>query len=141
MKHTKKDGFGLIELLIAILATAMLVIAVGNILVFTWRGWRQSSDAVSMQRDASLALRAIAREIRQTPIGDITTGTDTLSCGTRSFSKSGRVLTYEGIALIDGWVTSFVSSEGTVNGSVDVTLGIGAGADRSTIEATFYTRN
>ena len=140
-RHPNNAGFGLIEMLIAVLATSMLVLAVGSALVFTWRGGRRGREAIGMQRDVSLALRTIGREIRQSSTDDITIGTDILTCGTASFSKSGRVLQYDGIALIDGWVSSFSATKNIANGSVSINLGIGAGRDTSTIRATFYSRN
>lgn len=73
MKKVKtKEGFTLVELLVAMLAFSIMILAVGLMLVYGWLGWRQTTHSVNMQRDAVLAMEQIAREIRTSNIADIT---------------------------------------------------------------------
>lgn len=102
-----------------------------------------------MQRDASLAMRVIAREIRQTPINNITGG-NTLRCvnsgGTTTFSVSGGDLVHavDGntlMLLVRDWVSYFNTQKNTDGRSVTVMLNLDTGTDTSVIEETIFTRN
>lgn len=64
-------GFTLVELMMSMLAMAVLLLATGSILVYGWLGWRRNMESVSMQRDATIAMKMIARDIRNSNISDV----------------------------------------------------------------------
>lgn len=70
---TKKQckGFTLVELMVSMLAFAVMVLAVGSMLFYGWLGWRRNTESVSMQRDALIAMNVIAREIRNSSINEV----------------------------------------------------------------------
>jgi type II secretory pathway pseudopilin PulG len=73
MKTKKtKQGFTIVELLLAMVAFAIMILAVGLMLIYGWLGWRKSTQSVNMQRDAVLAMQQIAREIRVSNVTEIT---------------------------------------------------------------------
>lgn len=145
-----KAGFSLIELMMAMLATSILVLAVGSMLVYGWMGWKRNNDSVAMQRDVSLAMRIIAREIRRTPMTGITVG-DTLTCinanGTYAFTASGRDLNFQvdsevTFPLVRDCLSGFSTTNNPLNGSVAVLLNLNtAGMDVSTNSMVVFTRN
>lgn len=136
----KRSGFSVVEMMAAMLALAILVLTVGLVLISAWTGWTRGKASVQMQRDATVAMRLIAKEVRQTPIENITTGTS-LVCGTNSFTKVGSNLVYKEIDLVDGVVTSFRTRKDVSEGTVQVSLNLDTGSDQSSIIATFYSRN
>lgn len=72
MKIRKQcKGFTIVELMMAMLAMAILSLAVGSMLVYGWMGWRRNTESVGMQRDAVLAMNVVAREIRNSNISEI----------------------------------------------------------------------
>lgn len=107
------SGFTLVELMVAMLVAAILALAVGSMLVFGWMGWVRSNEIVASQRDASLAMLMIAKEIRNSSYGDITAGSG-IVCKDFSFQDSGVDLTRnDGMKVVDGWLVSgsFVSTK------------------------------
>lgn len=73
-RAVRRSGFTLAELLMAILASSILAILVGSMLVFGYRSWMDNWDAVNAQQDASLAMDAVGRLIRETRAADISIG-------------------------------------------------------------------
>lgn len=112
MNRTKKSsgGFTIIEMMIATVAFAVMILIVGSMLIYGWRGWVRNNDRVDMQRNASLAMRIIAREVRNSTYDSITDGAGI------SFSDSGAAFTESGNQIVskDGTV---VVTEGLVSGS------------------------
>lgn len=150
MKTCKsKSGFSLIELLLAAVATAILALTVGSLLYFGWLGWHRDNASVDMQRDTSLAMRTMEREIHGATSLEVPSAS-TLDCtnpsNTVRFVKSGADLdmevdgTFE-MHLIRGVVDSFSPTVDAVNGSVKIQLQLAAGNDPSSVEETIYTRN
>lgn len=137
-KH--RTGFTLVELLVSMVALSIVALTVGSILYYTWIGWKRNQDSVNMQRDASLTMRMVAKEVRRTAINNISGG-NSLICGTKSFVPNGKDLNYNGMAIVDGWLIDFTSTVNTNTGSVQVTLKLDTGYDPSAITATFYSRN
>ena len=148
MKNKSSSGFTIFEVLVAMLATSILILIVGLMLYVGWLGWRRNSESVNMQRDASLAMRIMAREIRRTPIDEITIG-NSLICantnGTYSFTMSGDDLNLQKDsdpqwALIRDCVSSFSTSKTNAAGVV-VTLNLDTGSDDSNNKMIIYSRN
>lgn len=143
-----KFGFSMTELMVAMSATAVLALIVGSMLVAGWRSWTNSNSYVAMQRDASLAVRVIAREIRSST--NLTIGTSQITCqnafNTVRFVQSGSDLNMEvdgslQMQLIDGVLVSFSPELDASDGSVDLILNMAAGDDSSIISETVYPRN
>lgn len=134
----KRSGFSLVELMAGMLAASIVALSVGSILYFSWVSWKRNNDSVNMQRDASLAMRVLAKEIRSSKMSDIETGSY-LKCSNATFNRVGSDLTYKGMKLVAGWCNGFNTRQTPTN--ITVVLNLVAGGDSSTIEATFYTRN
>ncbi len=117
MNRTKnsKLGFALVELMVAALAFSILALAVGSMLVFGWQGWKRSNDLVGMQRDATLAMMMISKEIRNATFDEISDGSGISFSGSGvSFSESGnRIVHNDGMVVVDGWLqpSSFVTTK------------------------------
>lgn len=145
-----KSGFGLVEMMVAALAASILALIVGSMLVSGWTGWKRYNDSVAMQRDSSLALRRIAKEIRRTPMANITVGS-TLICintnGTYKFSvnNSGDLnLENSGtdFPLVRGMVASLgFNTLSNSTRSVEVALNLSTGTDNSNNKMVIFTRN
>ena len=146
----RKSGFTIMELLVAMMATAILALIVGLMLVYGWQGWHQNTASVEMQRDATLAMQVIAKEIRRTPMAGITPGTNLvcrIASETVTISKNGGDLlmtrdTGTPMTLVRGVVTYFNTSTNAI-GSVQVDLNLDTGIDKSSIRTNnvIYSRN
>lgn len=149
-EHNRKSGFSLVELMMAMLATAILSLVVGLMLFYGWMAWHQNVASVQMQRDATLAMRTIAKEIRRTPMNGITAGASLIcsnAVGRVAISRNGRDLelvenTSAAFPLIRDAVTYFNTST-NANGSVRVALSLDTGNDSSNITTNYiiYSRN
>lgn len=150
MKITNsRGGFGLAEMMVAMLATSIMALMVGSMLVYGWGGWKRNNDSVAMQRDASLAMRVLAKEIRRTPIGGVTIAANTLTCtstnGTHVFYESNGSLMLEANSaaawpLVRNAVVSFGAQTNVAN-SVRITLNLNTGSDVSTNSMIIFSRN
>lgn len=147
--HTKSTGFTVIELMIGMLAMAVMALTVGSMLYFGWLGWRRSNEIVNMQRDASLALRVMAKEIRMSSIDDIIEG-NPLVCenanGTATFTGSGGNLDVSGsisMRLVRGWVGSFNTVKQTdgTNSWIEITLNLNTETDQNNNALKISPRN
>ena len=61
MKKFPSSGFTIIELMIAIIASAIVTFAAGMMLFAGQRSWEGAWDKVNLQRDASYALQQISQ--------------------------------------------------------------------------------
>lgn len=151
-RDAKKQGFTLVEMMVAIIAGAVLALTVGIILVSAYVSWVHNTDSVKMQNDASLAFMVIGREVRESSLSDITISADgkrldfaanSVRPSPVSVSVSGKkiVSSPSGFALVEDWVDSFSAS--TSNGLVDVTLRLRGGRRESqtSVSASFVPRN
>lgn len=150
---TAKSGFGMLELMLAMVATSIMALMVGSMLVYGWQGWKRNLDSVNMQRDVSLAMRVIAKEIRRTPLDNIdTSNASSLTCvndaGTYTFSISGRDLNLQvnggaPWSLVRDTVVAsgFTATKNLVNESVTVSLDLSTGPDDSNTRMVIVTRN
>lgn len=75
-QKSSKAAFTLLEMLLAMLAAVFLMITVVHVFYYAWLGWIRNTHSVSMQRDATLAMERIAREIRSSDIGEISGDSD-----------------------------------------------------------------
>ena len=141
-----KAGFSIVELMMGILASSIMALAVGSILYYAWLGWAQNSAAAEMQRDASISMRFIAREIHRSAIDDISAGA-TLTCthtnGTYTFVQNGGTLEMQfdgqSVPLVRDILTKFNTT--ISNRAVIVELDLSTGSDISENKMTIFTRN
>ena len=151
--HAKKSGFSLPELMIGMVALAIVSLTVGLLLVHGWKGWKDSRNAVAMQQDSSLAREVIGREVRCSAMEDIALVSDShivfRAGGVRTNAEaillSGRDLIHRSASgdfiLINDLASDFTVS--TNQNSVTVTLDYVArdGAASGSQSFTVYTRN
>jgi prepilin-type N-terminal cleavage/methylation domain-containing protein len=57
-------GFTLVELMVGVMASAILALTVGAMLFVTYRGWQSIQSVAAMERDGSLAMDTMRRAIR-----------------------------------------------------------------------------
>ena len=61
-KHT--EGFTILELLAGIISAAVLAMAMGSMLYYSYKGWQSMQSVAEMQRDGSLAMRTMTGAVR-----------------------------------------------------------------------------
>ncbi len=64
MKRKVQKGFTLIELTIAMLTGAIVIVAAGMILFYGQKSWNNTWKRVNLQRDTSYAMQRISRPIK-----------------------------------------------------------------------------
>ncbi len=64
MRADQKRGLTIVELLVAMVAASILALAVGAIMYYSYRGWASVQSVGNMERDGSLAMQAVAKEVR-----------------------------------------------------------------------------
>lgn len=151
----EKKGFTLPELMFSMLALAILTMTAGVVLVHGWRGWRANNEAVEMQRDISLALRVISREIRCSKYTNMTHSArriDFAAGGVRTNAEAiyltdfGSLIYHDGhddLALVASGVSGFSTTGDETNRGVDVVLDYvsDSGYDSGSTAFTVYARN
>jgi type II secretory pathway pseudopilin PulG len=149
MKPTRKRrGFTLVELLAAMLGAGMLALTAGVMIVFVYRGWRDSNAAVEMQRDGMVAMVAMNKCLRETSSGRVTLGLGQITVvstnptlHTMRFYQSGGSLLYDPdtlipnneVRLVDNRVQSFTAAWGTNQASVNIQLSLRTGNESTVI--------
>lgn len=103
--HKHPNGTTLLELLVTMLAAAVLALALGSIIVFTFRAWQRNLVLRNMQDDAWLTGQTLCMAIREAQNGAISLqGNDRLTLGRRycyrantqlQYSATGSVLAYD----------------------------------------------
>lgn len=64
MKLKEKTGFTVVELLIGIMAAAVLAITAGLLLVNIYQGWARGAAAVELEREAAVAIHTLELAVR-----------------------------------------------------------------------------
>lgn len=151
----QKTGFTLVELLMAVVASAILALVVGIMLVYAWGEFRRDRDGVNMQEDGRIAMETIARTIRSAsaPNVQVLSSNDlrvTSSGVTKRVYASGNSLFYDpnmavagdAVSLVNNRLISFIALT-TNSTSVQVTLTLTAGDNthNETILGVFTCRN
>ena len=137
-----KQGFTIVELLVAMVAFSIMILAVGLMLIYGWLGWRKNTHSVNMQRDAVLAMEQIAREVRNSNIAEITDDAGGIYFAPGIVrSNDVNILTTD-IAVFPGVnIEDFGVSYITNAVTVSFTLFTDGNADRNDYEITVNTRN
>jgi prepilin-type N-terminal cleavage/methylation domain-containing protein len=154
MSAKNKQGFTLLELLIAAVAFSIFTLSVGLMLVHGWRSWYAGNEAVNMQRDATLAQTVIRREVRCSAINDISVSEDRIDfaasgvrtgSGEESIYLSGNDLIHSGpdgdFTLVRGMITGFSASIQDKGVNIVLTFQASSGGDSSSQTFTAYARN
>ena len=138
----KSDGFTIIELMVSMIAFAILALAVGSMLYFGWLGWRRNTDSVAMQRDAMIAMRVVEHRIRNASLDAASPLAVNWSASQLTFASEDDFSSSE--VAIDSWVAlnSFNIEQDTVGGIiVGFELSTASGTDGNSYEMTVYPRN
>ena len=136
MKIKVNNGFTIVELLIGIIAAAILALTAGTMLINGYKGWVRSLALADMERDAAVAIHTLDLAVRgATNAVPGTTLILTMASNgvTRVFSATGaspnkKSLAYNGMTLVNGRLVSFAS---TVTGSVVGVTMVLAGIDQN----------
>lgn len=146
-----KKGFTITELMLGVIAFSVMSTAVGSVLVSTWQNWVHNRESIAMQRDATLTMHVMAREIRRTPrssgsyyIDDGNMLTCANTNGIHIFSRVGNNLELqkssgESLTLAQNNCTSFDTFFS--NGAVVVEFDLNTGTDLSHNRMMIYPRN
>lgn len=142
-RSKQKTGFTVVELLVAMVAFGILVLTVTLTLICTWMSWGDFTDSVNMQRDAMIAMKVMAKEIRNSSISEISGDADSLdfSAGVvrgaaASFSKAD-IAVSKGVVL-NSWADPVIGSNKV---TVAFTLGTNRGTDQNFYSMSIYPRN
>ena len=79
-----KNGFTLIELMIAMVSAAFLALIVSLILFMTYREWRTDNEYARLRRDTAFAVQLMAKEIRNSSFSGITAAANSLQLPTNA---------------------------------------------------------
>jgi prepilin-type N-terminal cleavage/methylation domain-containing protein len=138
MKRKNTAGFTLMELMVGMLAMAIMALTVGSLLVYGWKSWRSTSESIQMQRNAMVSMRILEHRIRNASMADIS------GFGTQTFTFSADP-DFSSAELSDGpfvTVKSFTATTNSLGGvEVSFTLATTGGADEDTYSVTVYPRN
>jgi prepilin-type N-terminal cleavage/methylation domain-containing protein len=120
MKKKRQKGFTLIELIIATLISAIVIVAAGMILFFGQKTWNSTWDRTNLQRDASYAMLRITRDTKAGISAQVEDG----GKGLRVFNNSGwtRFFTTLGATSGSGFALKSVTSEGSSETIIDDNL-------------------
>lgn len=64
MKIESRKGFNLIELMVAIATSAIVLLAIGIVIVFGQTSWNDTWTKVNLQRDASYAMLRMSQSVK-----------------------------------------------------------------------------
>jgi len=67
----KKKAFTLVELMVAMVVAAIVILTVAAVLLMAYRSWNTNNAYVSLRRDAAFAVELMARDIRESKLVDI----------------------------------------------------------------------
>ncbi len=144
-------GFTLVEILASMLASAVMALTAGSVLVYAYMGWARNRDAVKMQTDASLAMNVLSRDIRESAVSDIAIHSNRIDFATNAVRhvpaavyQAGDKLIRDpgGFEVIENWLVSFGAAP-TNGAQVRVTLRLrgGRGDSETAMDGVFDPRN
>jgi Tfp pilus assembly protein PilW len=141
-KQTKR-GFSVAELMVGMLAFAILALSMGAMLVYAWLGWRDSTESLNLQRDAMVAMLTIEKEIRNSHISEISGDSDSIDFAAGVVRSTNMVFDASSIAVSPGvvlqsWSTPVIGSNYV---AVAFVLDTSRGSGNTTYSMTTYPRN
>lgn len=111
----KKQGFSLAELLVSMLATAVLVLIVSLVLLMPVRSSRTNNEYARLRRDMALAVQMMARDIRESSGSQVTASENLLILLPGPVFPGAAAIKYER-STADGVLRHYV--DGVEKGSV-----------------------
>lgn len=143
MKVSNKKGFTIVELMVSMITLSILLLTVGSMLVFGWRGWRRMTDTVNMQRDAVIALNWISKEIRNSKGSEISWDASGIYFAADGFRRTNDVdISTSDIAYFDGvHIQNFNVSTNNEGVRVQFVLFTDGNTDANNYDMTVLPRN
>ena len=156
---TKADaagGFTLVELLMASVAAAVLVVTMGIMLVYGFTTWHRNTRSIDMHRDATLAMRTLDRALRQaTALGVDLSQPDRIVVSNQvapvlhSFYQQGKDLVYNPnlnnggipVTLVQGRVTPSGFTHSNMAQGVTIRLQLQEGTETLVMNGSVRFRN
>lgn len=131
------------ELLVSMITMSILVLVVGSMLIFGWRGWYRMSDSVNMQRDAVIAMNWISMQIRNSKSSEISWDSSGIYFSADGFRRTNEVnITLSDIAYFDGvHVQNFNVSTNNNGVRVQFSLFTDGNLDANDYDMTVMPRN
>lgn len=152
-----RRGFTLVELVVGILAVAILALTAGAVFVSSFKGWLNVSRAVDMQRDAYAAIDSLTRAVHMGTSMTFATGTFTVNyvespplippsskfyqSGDDFFAVSPPGATGVTVRLVYDKLKSFIPPVPPFSNSVTLWLVLTNGVEISSNQVTLARRN
>jgi hypothetical protein len=115
----------LIELMVAVVAAAIVIMTVAVVLIAAFQSWRTNNAYVELRRDASLAVYLISRDIREAGFDDVVPTSVGVVLPAVTYTKSGDTLTSTDFGtIIPRGVQTFVAVPDDDHDGVSLTLGV-----------------
>ena len=93
--HRHRSGFTLVELMVGVVATVVLVLAMGSVLVFTMQAWQRQQTLRNMQNDAWVTSQTLNMAIREAQNTSARTqGIDRVYLGRKACYRANAQLQY-----------------------------------------------
>lgn len=80
-----RGGFSLVELLATVVTSAILAVAMGSVLYFSYAAMHRNGERITLQRDATFAFDMIARTAQGAAPGEITLASKSITFATNAF--------------------------------------------------------
>ena len=150
-REVSKSGFTLVELLIAIVASAIIALTAGTMIFFFFKAWRVENAAVEVQRDGTVTTEFLARKLRAASLDNILISSQQIdilgTSGTNRFYVSENDFLFDPnpaaagdeIVLVSGQLTSFTPAKNSQN--ISYQLVIDNGDEVTDIRSTIKPRN
>ncbi len=155
--HRNKQGFTLLELMFAMLASAILILIVGLLITMPYRAMNGNQEFAQVRRDMALAVKIMTKDIRQATNDDIVPSSNQLVLNAnpgppvrlpiRYALESGALNRYvnggSGVTIIEKGVTRFVAVKTSGLSGVEIQLDLQSndGTAAITHETFIHTRN
>lgn len=83
--RARRAGFTVVELLASVVTAAVLAVAMGSILYFSYSALSKNTERITLQRDATFAFDMIARTAQGASPGEITLASGSVTFQTNTF--------------------------------------------------------
>ena len=142
-----KNGFSLVELMVAVVASSIVILTAAAVLIMTFQSWRINNAYVEMRRNIALAVYLISRDVRESNTNNITILAGQLQFSphlparnhTVTYTKTGSALISSDFGtVIPGGVQTFTaqSTDSTGGDGVYLTIGMTNSISGSVIAVT-----
>jgi Tfp pilus assembly protein PilW len=83
--HPGRGGFSLVELLATVVTSAILALAMGSVLYFSYSAMSRNAERITLQRDATFAFDMFSRMAQGSSPAEITLASKSVTFATNSF--------------------------------------------------------